>query len=269
MSTLVQASILHAKALLNILMYVVVASFCISRACIFYEVYVIETVRKKEDAWLRVQCKNPEFYSNIRQHTDLCQQVEHHAQTWILLTALNAMLTRNQWCGAKQSCAEYIHHLLVQGFAWPMVACFALLMVALPYIIAAKAKQSMQKMWMEKMWLNTTQHNSSSRHLPHSMFALDQHAMDQHAMYQQALLQNTYPTWDIQQYKPTSQHAVCNSSTHWMHKYPLPFAISNDRHYGNKERSNHTSQSRIHETSLLLVGGGPPDSVDTSLMMDH
>lgn len=146
MSTLAQAFLLHVKALFSILFYISVTGIFISRFYIFYEVYTAESVKKREDAWLRVQCKNPEFYSNLRQHTDLCTQVEQHARSWIFLTALNAMAMRNQWCGSQKSCAEYFHQLVVQGFAWPMVACFALALIALPHIIAARAKQAMAQM---------------------------------------------------------------------------------------------------------------------------
>lgn len=122
MSTLAQAFLLHTKALVTVLFYMALLGICVSRIYIFYEVYAAETVKKKEDAWLRVQCKDPQFYSNLRQHTDLCSQVEKHAQSSIFLTALNAMVMQNQWCGSKKSCADYLHNLLVQGFAWPLVS---------------------------------------------------------------------------------------------------------------------------------------------------
>lgn len=70
-------------------------------------------------------------------------QVEQHAQSWIFLTALNAMFSKNQWCGSKKSCADFVHDLLVHGFAWPLVGCFGLLLIALPYIIAARAKHAL------------------------------------------------------------------------------------------------------------------------------
>lgn len=158
MGTLVQAFLLHAKAFFTVLFYVAAVATCISRFYIFYEIYIHETVKIKEDAWLRLKCKEPEFYSNIRQHTDLCSQVEQHGRSWIFLTALNAMVSRNQWCGAKKSCAEYMHSLLVQGFAWPMVACFALFLIALPHIIAARAKQALAERYMNHVNAQTFQH---------------------------------------------------------------------------------------------------------------
>jgi hypothetical protein len=142
MSTIAQSFLLHTKAVCTVLLYMLLLGLAISRFYIFYDVYIQENTKKNEDAWLRIQCKNPEFYSNIRQHTDLCSEVEQHAQSWIFLTALNAMFAKNQWCGTKKTCAEYVHSLLVQGVAWPLVGCFGLLMLALPYIIAAKAKNS-------------------------------------------------------------------------------------------------------------------------------
>ncbi len=158
MSTLVQAFLLHAKALLTVLFMFGVLSLSISRFCIFYEVFVMENVKMQEDVWLLKQCKDPVFYSNLRHHTDLCQEVEKHAQSWIWLTAMNAMLTRNQWCGTQKSCTEHIHNLIIQGFAWPLVACFGMFLVALPYIIAARAKHTLaHQHWRTSAMLSSQQ----------------------------------------------------------------------------------------------------------------
>ena len=42
-----------------------------------------------------LDAQEAEFYSNIRQHTDICEEVEKNARADVFLTALNAMAVRN------------------------------------------------------------------------------------------------------------------------------------------------------------------------------
>jgi hypothetical protein len=46
-----------------------IVSFSVGRIFIFYEAYTSFLSVLKDEAWLRIQCASPEFYSNMRQHT--------------------------------------------------------------------------------------------------------------------------------------------------------------------------------------------------------
>jgi hypothetical protein len=119
MTTPVQAFLVYTKAVLTVLAFLAVFAMVISRSYIFYEAYVAESVKRVEEAWLRQKCKDPDFYSNMRQHTNLCLQVEKNAQSSIALTALNTMVATTHLCGSKQ-CADYAQDLVLRGLAWPM-----------------------------------------------------------------------------------------------------------------------------------------------------
>jgi hypothetical protein len=45
----------------------------VSRSYIFHEAYTAHVAKVEDERWLLEQCSTPEFYSNIRQHTDLCE----------------------------------------------------------------------------------------------------------------------------------------------------------------------------------------------------
>ena len=55
-------------------------SFIVARLFIFYEAYVNFQGVLKDEEWLRSQCDQPEFYSNMRQHSDLCNDVRRNAE---------------------------------------------------------------------------------------------------------------------------------------------------------------------------------------------
>lgn len=93
-----------------------VASFLIIRLVIFIEAYSEAQRLKKDDLWLLNQCMQPEFYSKIRHHTDLCTQVQTNAERSAFLHALNAVANTAHLCG-RQSCLQVIEWITNGG--WP------------------------------------------------------------------------------------------------------------------------------------------------------
>lgn len=78
--------------------------------------------------------RQAEFYTNMRQHTDLCAQVERRARQWALLHALNVMFTTSRLCGPRM-CVEYANDLVVRGIAWPIAMVLGILVMTMPSII--------------------------------------------------------------------------------------------------------------------------------------
>jgi hypothetical protein len=60
--------------------------------------------RANED-WLRENCRDPVFYSNLKSHSDLCSTVERNARRNLLFFSLNQVLAETYVCGAT-SCTE-------------------------------------------------------------------------------------------------------------------------------------------------------------------
>ena len=71
-----------------------IISFSIGRIFIFYEAYTSVIRVHKEEKWLRLQCGDPNFYTNMRQHTDVCANVQRNFERIPFLVGLNAVLTR-------------------------------------------------------------------------------------------------------------------------------------------------------------------------------
>lgn len=113
-----------------------VSMFIFSRIFMLYSEYQAEVARLSDDEWLRVKCKDPEFFHNIRQHTDLCLKVEQNARKSCFLVALNTVVSSTYLCGYR-SCAEYITEavLWVMGFGLPAILILAAALLFLPTVI--------------------------------------------------------------------------------------------------------------------------------------
>ena len=84
-----------------------IVSFSVGRIFVFYETYT-ETMRLlKDETWLRMQCTDPLFYSNIRQHADICTGVQRNFERGAILVALNAVANTAHLCG-RHSCADAV-----------------------------------------------------------------------------------------------------------------------------------------------------------------
>lgn len=77
--------------------------FIFTRIYLFYEAYQSESKKKEDERWLRIKCLEPEFFSNMKQHSDLCNQVEINARRSCFLTALHIVLDNTYLCG-YESC---------------------------------------------------------------------------------------------------------------------------------------------------------------------
>ena len=55
--------------------------------------------RLTDDQWLLKQCGDPDFFMRLKQHTDLCQDVEVNARRSILLHSFSSALRTTQLCG--------------------------------------------------------------------------------------------------------------------------------------------------------------------------
>lgn len=120
----------------------------ISRLYIFYESYSGFTLLLQQEAWLRVQCQDPEFYSKMRHHTDLCAQVEANARTSVILHSLNKVFTSGHICGSKP-CMDYVNDLMLQGLLWPALVVVCVFVIMIPSIITSMARG---RIWHAQDW---------------------------------------------------------------------------------------------------------------------
>jgi hypothetical protein len=112
-------------------------SFGVSRLFMFYEAYSAFLGVLKDEEWLRVQCALPEFYSNMRQHTDLCNAVRLNAERSPVLYALNEVASTAHLCG-RYSCAEAI--TMLSGAGWPALLGLAAILLMAPSLLLKIAR---------------------------------------------------------------------------------------------------------------------------------
>jgi hypothetical protein len=110
--------------------------FLFTRVFLFYEAYQTESKRKEDERWLRVRCQEPEFYSNMKQHSDLCNQVEINARRSTFLTALHTVLDSTYLCG-YESCLSLAGSAAswIVGAGMPFVAVVVVLLLLTPTLL--------------------------------------------------------------------------------------------------------------------------------------
>lgn len=145
-----QVFLVYLRAMCFVASFLILGALVVSRSYIFYESYVHLTVERAEEAWLRVRCNEAEFYTNMRQHTDLCSKVEHNARSSILFRSLNTMATSTNLCSNSRTCMEYIHEIVVKGLAWPLAAVVCVMLITIPSLVVSVARKAIWRKFDEK-----------------------------------------------------------------------------------------------------------------------
>lgn len=106
-----------AKAFVSALYYFVKFSSILwavtlvcDRVYAFHLIYKEENARLQDEEWLRTNCKNPEFYANMKSHTNICALVEHNAMRNLFLYSAKQVMHSTYLCGLH-SCVDYFHEL--------------------------------------------------------------------------------------------------------------------------------------------------------------
>lgn len=73
--------------------------FLVSRVHILHESYTHMAQMREDDQWLYQSCKNPEFYSNLKTHSTLCDEVNEKRRSVLLLMALQRVIDKTHLCG--------------------------------------------------------------------------------------------------------------------------------------------------------------------------
>jgi hypothetical protein len=133
MSTPAMAFATHLKWMLFGFWTVWLTTLLVSRIFIFHSAYTTHTAKVVDERWLLEQCKTPEFYSNIRQHTDLCEAVHANYRASPFLVGLNAIAVNTYACGARP-CVEMIQTIFVR-MGWQTVGVVAILFIFAPNLL--------------------------------------------------------------------------------------------------------------------------------------
>jgi hypothetical protein len=133
MSTPAMLFMQYTKWLLVGFWSVWLTTLVVSRVFIFHEAYTSHLAKIVDEMWLTQQCNTPEFYSNIRQHTDLCETVYATSRSNAFLVALNAMAVNTYACGTA-SCTEVLKSIFVT-LGWQTAAVVVILFIFAPNML--------------------------------------------------------------------------------------------------------------------------------------
>jgi hypothetical protein len=97
---------------------------------LFHTFYIHHLQTVEDEKWLRMQCDDPVFFSNLKQHVSLCAQVQENAQRNALLVALTETMENSSLCGVV-SCWDLVMGLQHASLnTMLMLSACAILMVA-------------------------------------------------------------------------------------------------------------------------------------------
>lgn len=105
----------------------------ISRAWTFNNALQSELTKRKNERWLVERCGDPEFYFNMKEHTDLCANVIANANSSIILNSLYAMAVTTHLCGSA-SCTDMMQHF-VQRLGWQIIGLMTLIVLFSPNLL--------------------------------------------------------------------------------------------------------------------------------------
>ena len=109
-----------------------IVSFSVGRFFVFYEAYTSALRVVRDEAWIRAQCADPQFYSNLKQHSDLCQSVQINFERSPLLVALNAVSETAHLCG-RYSCTDNL--MAISRGGWPVILSVGFISLLAPTLL--------------------------------------------------------------------------------------------------------------------------------------
>jgi hypothetical protein len=113
------------------------AFFALQKICVLHAAYELRRTRIEKETWLRAQCARPEFYTNMRYHTNLCEEVEATARigaAWHALTEVAGSLP-------IPDLLQALHRL-----GWPLAAALALAFLLFPSAVIAQMRQRQERL---------------------------------------------------------------------------------------------------------------------------
>ena len=108
----------------------------------FYKVFQTTRTQLDSELWLLKQCNDPNFFSNMYMHSDLCVKVDNNAKVGAFMLAVHEFSA--DFKVMKLVSAEMID--VVKLLAWPILVVLALLFLCAPtYLVQA----SRHRRWTE------------------------------------------------------------------------------------------------------------------------
>ena len=111
----------------------VLAFFATDKVCLLHQSYQLQSAKIEKESWLRSQCAKPDFYSNMRYHTSLCEEVESTARIGAAWHAINEVAESLPVSDALKA---------VQRASWPVLAAVAVVCLFFPSLLISHMRSA-------------------------------------------------------------------------------------------------------------------------------
>ena len=109
--------------------WMVLCILSVNQLCQFHAIYQATSARLQSERWLRVQCEDPHFFSNMHLHSDLCFTVENNARVGTFMLSLREFTQ-----GLLVGCGG-LAWIPQRLFSWPVLLAVALVFLFIPSMV--------------------------------------------------------------------------------------------------------------------------------------
>jgi hypothetical protein len=103
-------------------------TFAVSRVHMMYQAYTDMHEVRDDESWLLGQCAKHEFYSRMKQHSTLCDEVTHNAKDLIILRAIRHVIDNSYLCG-YEPCSAIVDNFIVWALGRGLVLTVGLVLL--------------------------------------------------------------------------------------------------------------------------------------------
>lgn len=132
--------------------FIWIVAFAMSRVHIMQQAYTDFAEIREDESWLLGQCTSHEFYSRLKQHSTLCDEVKHKANDILILKALQHMIDNSYLCG-YEPCFFLFDRLVAWALGRGIVftICVVLLLVFGPVCLLPIYRRHMNMLTDERV----------------------------------------------------------------------------------------------------------------------
>lgn len=121
---------------------------CIDQACQFHRIYQTTSAKLEGERWLLGQCEDPNFFSKMHVHSDLCFTVSNNARVGGFMLSLReltqSLLGSELFLNGRSGALG----LLPRVFSWPFVAGVCLIVFFAPsWLVRGSRGMSARHRW--------------------------------------------------------------------------------------------------------------------------
>jgi hypothetical protein len=110
-----------------------VTTIVISRVYMFYNALNAEWSLRDNNAWLLEKCSEPEFFFKLKEHTDICHEVERLNRSNAYLNALYIVVNGSHLCG-ESPCIDTVQSVVAK-LGWQALVILVLCILFSPNLI--------------------------------------------------------------------------------------------------------------------------------------